>query len=337
MRKFLFYLFCILSLQMMAQEEKLHVMFNVGDPLDISVNDIKNITFVEDTNPLDLIGSEWFCEEVEENGTYETFEFHEDGTLTYSPVYTNTHSRYTIPGYFMFEDYMLTIRLSIGEPYTQFTQTITNHSETSYVVTSGGENLTYYKVQKVYTITSNEGPVSIGNDGDVITFVDNEIVGLDNNKIKPLSTGVGYALVKDARLNAIVAYRINIVPAVIDWTQYFKKTKDEIIAEFGTPESVQTSETNDLFTYRGIDPVFGLMYFGFDKELGKMYVFQGSFLNEIGYKAYREKIENTYILQEDMATGKLNYYYDTNERSTASVSIIIQSSPMVINFMDLKR
>ena len=337
MRKIVLFLFCVLTIQMMAQGEKFRVTFNVGDPINFNVNDIKDITFVEDLNPLDIVGSEWFNEEVEKYGTYESLEFREDGTLTYHPYYINYHEGYSIPGYYNFEDYMLTMQLSI---LGKLTQSITNHTETSYVVTSGGENSTYYKVQKVYNIKSNDVPISIGNEGDIITFVDNEFVSLVDNKIKPLKGGTGYALVKDSKLNAIVAYRINVesVPTIKDWTQYFKKTKDEIASEFGEPLLTQEEDNMDIYIYYGNDPAFTLMYFCFDKDLGKMYMFQGSFVDDSERENYQNNIENTYIKDENRSTGTVNYYYDTDNRSTASVAIAIQLSPtQLINYLDLNR
>lgn len=322
----------------MAQEEKLRMTFNVGDPMNFSVNDIKDITFVEEDNPLDIVGSEWFYEEVEKNGMYESLEFHEDGTLTYCPYYVNYHSGYTISGYYNFEDYMLTMQLSI---IGMITQPITNHSETSYVVTSGGENSVYYKVQKVYNIKSNDDPISIGNEGDMITFVDNEYITLENNKIKPIKGGgSGYALVKDSKLNAIVAYRINVesVKSIKDWTYYFKKTKDEIITDLGEPFLTQDSDDMDILIYYGNDPAFTLMYFCFEKESGKMFMFQAAFTDEENWEFYKDEIEKKYIKDESRSSGTVLYYYDTDNLLTASVSIVIQSSPtMLINYMDMKR
>lgn len=337
MRKIALFLFCIFSVQMMAQEEKFRVTFNVGDPMNFSINDIKDITFVEDTSPLDIAGSEWFNEEVEKYGVYESFEFREDGSLTYCPYYVNYHDGYTISGNYNFEDYMLTMTLGFAG---NLTQAITNHSATSYVVTSGGENSTYYKVQKVYNIKSNDAPISIGNEGDIITFVDNEFISLEDNKIKPLKSGTGYALVKDLALNAIVAYRINVeaVKIIKDWTQYFKKTKDEIVSEFGEPLMTQDEENMDIYIYYGNDPAFTYMLFSFDKDSGKMFMFQGSFVNDSELESYQNNIEKEYIKDENRSTGTVNYYYDTDNRSTASVSIAIQSSPTpLINYMDLNR
>lgn len=320
----------------MSQEEKFRVTFNVGNPLNFSVKDIKDVTFVEDSNPLDIEGSEWFNEDVEKYGVYESFEFRKDGALTYRPYYLNYHSGYTIEGYYNFEDYMLTMQLGgLGIS----TQTITSHSATSYVVTSGGENSTYYKVQKVYNIKTDDAPISIGNEGDVITFVDNEFIFLENNKVKPLRGGTGYALVKDVALNAIVAYRINVesVKTTKDWTQYFNKTKDEITLEFGEPLMTQDADDMDIYIYYGNDPAFTIMYFCFEKNSGKMYMFQGSFVDYSELENYKNNIEKTYIKDESRSTGTVNYYFDTTEMSTASVAIVIDSSNTIINYLDLNR
>ena len=336
MRKFVLILFCIFSMQMMAQEEKFRVTFNVGDPMYFSVNDIKDINFVEDPNPLDIVGSEWFCEEVETYGTYESFEFREDGTLTYYPYYLYYHSGYMLPGVFNFEDYMLTMKIG----GSMLHQAITNHSATSFVVTSAGMSSTYYKVQKAYNIKTTDAPISIGNEGDVVTFVDNEFISLEDNKIKPLKGGTGYALVKDLTLNAIVAYRINVesVKTTKDWTQYFKKTKEEITSEFGKPLMTEDDDDMETYIYYGNDPAFTYMFFCFDKDSGKMFMFQGAFVHDSERENYQNNLEKTFIKDENRSTETVNYYYDTDNRSTASVSIKIQSSPtMLINYMELNR
>lgn len=328
MRKIVFFLFCMFTMQMMAQEEKFRVTFNVGDPLNFSIKDIKEISFVEDFNPLDIEGSEWFCEEVEKYGVYESFEFREDGALLYRPYYVNYHSGNTIEGYYNFEDYMLTMQL--GGLYV-LTQTVTNHSATSYVVTSGGENSTYYKVQKVYNIKTSDAPISIGNEGDIVTFVDNEFISLENNKIKPLKGGTGYALVKDIDLDAIVGYRINVeaIRTTKDWTQYFKKTKDEITSEFGEPFMIQ--DENNTYWYLGNDPAFMYMLFNFDKDSGKMFQFYGYFVDRSELENYKNDIENTYIKDESNSTETECYYYDTD----MSVIIYINIENMSIICMDL--
>lgn len=328
MRKNVFFLFCMFAMQMMAQEEKFRVTFNVGDPLNFNVKDIKEITFVEDLNPLDIEGGEWFNEEIEKYGTYESFEFREDGSLLYHPYYVNYHSGLTINGYYNLEDYMLTMQLGdLGV----LTTTITNHSATSFVVTSGGENSTYYKVQKVYNIKTSDAPMSIGNDGDIITFVDNEFITIEDNKIKPLKDGTGYALVKDLALDAIVAYRINVeaVRTPKDWTQYFKKTKDEITSEFGEP--FMTQDEDNTYWYLGNDPAFMYMLFSFDKDSGKMYSFYGMFVDGSELESYKNYIEKTYIKDENKSTATNVYYYNTDK----SVSINIDSETMSIIYIDL--
>ena len=328
MRKIVFFLFCMFTMQMMAQEEKFRVTFNVGDPLNFSIKDIKEISFVEDLNPLDIEGSEWFCEEVEKYGVYESFEFKEDGALLYHPYYVNYHSGLTIEGFYNFEDYILKMQLgSLGVS----TQTITNHSATSYVVTSGGENSIYYKVQKVYNIKTSDAPISIGNEGDVVTFVDNEFISLEDNKIKPLKGGTGYALVKDLALDAIVAYRINVeaVRTTKDWTQYFKKTKDEITSEFGEPLLNQ----EDTYIYYGNDPSFTYMFFNFDEDSGKMFMFYGAFVDDSEFENYKNNIEKTYIKDESKSTEEVCYYYDTDNISTATVCVVIELTG--ISYMDL--
>ena len=80
------------------------------------------------------------------------------------------------------------------------------------------------------------------------------------------------------------------------------------------------------------------MYFCFEKESGKMYMFQGSFADEGNLNFYQDEINEKYIKDESRSSSTVSYYYDTDNRSTASVSIAIQNSPtMIINYMDLNR
>ena len=338
MKKITFYLFCILSMQIMAQEEKLRVTFNVGNPLNFSLNKIKDISFVEDQKPLDIVGSEWFNEEIEKSGAYESFEFHKDGSVTYCPHYINDHSgSFSYNGSYNFEDYVLSMLFGFGS----LNYPVTNHSETSFVITSGQDNSIYYKVQKVYNVKMTDEPITIGNEGDEIIFVDNDYISLENNKIRPIKGGgAGYALVKDSQLNTIVAYRINVEAenSYKDWTQYFKKTKDEIILDFGDPITTQESESMDIFYYFEKDPAFLIMSFAFDKVSGKMFMFQGTFTDDVNLNFYLDGLSREYIKDEERSSGSVLYYYDTDDLSTASVSIAIQNSPTkLVNYMDRNR
>ena len=108
MRKVILLLTCLLSLHVMAQEEKLRLEFTVGSPMEFNVKDIKDISFVEDDNPLDILG-DWFCYN-EEGQAFESYDFHEDGTLGYFYYYISQKSGGTLNGIFEFQDELMKMK-----------------------------------------------------------------------------------------------------------------------------------------------------------------------------------------------------------------------------------
>ena len=335
MRKVILLLTCLLSLHVMAQEEKLRLEFTVGSPMEFNVKDIKDISFVEDDNPLDILG-EWFCYN-EEGQAFESYDFHEDGTLGYFYYYISQKSGGTLNGIFEFQDDMLAMRLA---GVTLF-YPITAHSENSFVITSNDKSYTYYRIQKGYNMKTSDAPITIGNEGDVVIFVDNSVVGLENGKIKALQKGTGYALVEDASLNTIVAYRINVGYApgsVVDWTQFFKKTKDEIVAAFGEPDGSRVDDSlGELVGYtKGYSPEISQLTFVFDKETGGLYMIQAVFRGVDEVNTYDNEIAKKYIRQDSGDDDK-KQYYDSEDVLSRKVAIYVQkTSPIYINYIDLE-
>ena len=107
MKKLIILLVSIMATKVMAQEDNLRILLNEGNPVEINASDITEITFEDDTEPLDIVG-EWFCE-AESLGAYESFNFHEDGTINYLYYYINIHSGGATTGTYSFEDYVLKI------------------------------------------------------------------------------------------------------------------------------------------------------------------------------------------------------------------------------------
>ena len=332
MKKLLLLILCAHSFQAIAQKEKLQVEFGLGSPLKFNVEDIKDITFLTEQNPLDLVG-EWFSEAMEEFRIYESITFKENGTLTYCPYYVNYHSGYELPGRWLFQDNVLVESISAFEGI--LTYHITSHSETQFVMTNSGSNTIYYKVQGTYQIKTTDAPISICGENDIVTFVDNEIIALDGDKIKGLKGGTGYALVKDASRNAIVAYRVEVenVTSITDWTQYLKKNNDEIIATFGEPDDSQSTETTDYLMYYAPNPSFQYLLFGIDKQKGAVTSIQGVFINSGEFEIYRQEINKQYILWTDQSSETKEYYYN----SDFTVLVSIQLSPnLSILYMDME-
>lgn len=322
----------LLCLQTQAQEEKLRISLKNGNPVELDVYDFKDITFIEDTSPLDIEG-EWFNEEIETSGTYETFDFREDGSLLYCPYFVNYHEGWEIAGIYSMEDYTLTMQLSSLGRLTQY---ITNHSSTSFTTYDSGISAVYYRIQKEYHMTTEDEPISIGNEGDVVTFVDNEFVGLEGNRIKPLREGTGYALVNDVNKNATVAYKINIAyqaSPIIDWTCYFKKTRDEIIGEFGTPD---TTQDNTAFYTSGYNSDISQLLFSFDKASEKVIQVSVVPSSSKAYDAYLSEISGKYIKNEEQSSATVQRFYDNHDASDSSVAITLYTAPtMLIIYTDL--
>ena len=128
-----------------------------------------------------------------------------NGKFKYSVYYVETGQNKEDNGSFTLIDNVLT--LSIWR--IELTEIITIFTGTELV----GSSLTFYKVQDIYNVSITDAPINIGKEGDTIKFVDNYYVGMKNNKITPLKTGKGYAIVEDAKTKALKAYGINVTPS----------------------------------------------------------------------------------------------------------------------------
>lgn len=337
MQKVVLFLVCMLSMQILAQEEKLRLTFDVGDPVELNVSEIKELDFIEEQSSFDVVG-EWFTRSDED---YETFEFHDDGNLHYS-LYSNAQGNLLsgIEGIYTYHDGVLEITL--GKEGEKMYWHVTAHSQNHFTrTTSSGKNVIFYKVQDNYNMTTVDAPIVVGNPGDEVVFIDNFVCTLEDNKIKSLQQGKGYVLVNDSQLNTIVAYRINVeykAGEVIDFTKYFKKTKDEIIAEFGTPDATQVSGNMDLLGYtNGFNAEISRLTFVFDVETGLLYQIQPVFRGPEENDVYKEYIKERYIPNTELSDTNSDSYLDTDDISTAKVWISIRrEEPFYINYMDLE-
>ena len=340
MRKLTILLIFVMTIKVMAHEDKLRITLNEGNPVEINATDIQDISFVEDETPLDIVG-EWFCE-AESLGVYESFEFHDDGFVNYFYYYINYHSGGTLTGTYSFEDYLLKIKLpSIA--LQKFP--IIDHSDTHYTVLSAGSRFNYYKVQKTYYMTTDD-LISIGNEGDVITYVDNQFIGLEDDRIKPKKAGTGYALVRDVQLNTIVAYKVIVENSnkikVTDWTEYFLRDKTEIVNEFGTPTEIR--EDNQLqvtsYVYEEYSPSVYRLMFNFDNATEKVRHVSVNLRTESYFEKYHNDIKSKYVYHEDLSTPTELVYYDTDDKYTASLMINVfydsQYNTFLITYTDLR-
>lgn len=330
MRKITFLLACAMAIQVMAQEEKFRLTFENGYPLEFNVNDIKNITFVEDAEPLDIVGKEWFDKD-DEAGDFESINLQEDGIVTYYLYNKRYHSGSTYHGTYSYDDYIF--KMDLNTVSFHVTMPIVRHSANGFTAIIAGNEYDFFKVQKTYYMLLNDNPIAIGSEGDSVTYVDNELITLKDNKIKPKKAGTGFALVKDSILNTTIAYKVivdrNNSVTIVDWTKYFNKTKDDIITEFGIPDTILSDDALGKFQY--VYNEYGhdmkRLHFIFDNETETVSQVSTDF-NTYGYfEKYYTYIQNHYLLHEDECTSTELVYYDTEDWMTASVKIVLFRYP----------
>ena len=306
----------------MAQEDKLRISLYDGNPVEFNTSDIKDISFVEDEVPLDIIG-EWFCE-ADSIGTYESFNFYEDGTIKWFYNYFKIKSTGTKTGTYSFGDYLLKIKVpSIA--LQKFP--IVNHSATQFTILSSGSRYNYYKVQKIFYMTTKD-KISIGNEGDEVVYVDNQFIGLEGNEIKAKKAGTGYALVMDAQLNTIVAYKVivgNPNIKVTDWTIYFDKDINEITKVFGVPDEIREDSQLQITThiYEEHSADVRRLMFDFKNATEKVIQVAINLRTESYFENYYNNIKGKYVFHDNLSTPTELVYFDTDDKNTASVRITI--------------
>lgn len=331
MRKNVLLFLCLIAVQAMAQEEKLRVNFNSKEfhsseipSVNLNVNDIKEISFVEEHSPLDIEG-EWFDDEED---VFQSLTFFEDGSVIHNYYYKNIPLYGSEKGIYLYQYDIFEIGLQLwGEVLCI---PVIRHTENSFTWRYSGKNLTYYKIQKVYKMKIDDAPITIGNDGDLIVYSDNVFVGLKDNRVKALQVGSGFVLVEDAKLHETVAYRIDVEKnnEIIDWTLYFKKPKEDIVAEFGE----LFREDSGWITFTGEDKsVFKYLAFLFDDTTETVKSVSVTFNQPEDLQAYSDFIDQNYILYESESSSSRKVYYDTEKGIKSSVMIIVDTSTFLMN------
>ena len=242
MKKYIIIIACLVNLQTMAQD-LMRISMNDGSFMDFSINNVKEMNFSTPKN-MDVVG-EWLWIL---DGIIERITFNTDGTFSFREYYTLItndgiiHNKEEVGTYTLIDN-LITINYPDGQ--TAKFQIVSNNE---YQMISSA-NVVFYKVQEpFYMMTTDDAPISIGNEDDIIKYVDNYFVAIENNKIKALTgNGSGYALVEDGITKELKAYRIDVeyIPTpIIDWTKFFSKSVDDIISEFGAPDQSSTLNTN---------------------------------------------------------------------------------------------
>lgn len=325
MKKYCLLLIWFIGIQVNAQE-LMRITSQDGTQYEFSVNNINKLFFYTPEN-LDVVG-EWLA--ISDN-TMTCFNIKKDGTLKRTSFSMTMGHYYELDGTYTLKDDVLTLSYdgsTLIIPIVEF-------SNTKMVSTSGD---IYYRVQEtIYSMTTNDNPIHIGNDGDVIKYVDNCIVGTENNLIKPLRNGRGYAIVNDAETGEFKAYCVNVTGTeeeIVVFNNYFKKSRDLIVEDLGDPN--QINEEKHTITYTNFTASIQHVVFSFNDNWSEVTKVQVNFYDEGKRQKYVDYIENNYVFNRATSSGKI--YYDTEDTNSASVQITVYDASVMctIVYSDLK-
>ena len=327
MKKILFLLLCIIGMQATAQQ-KMRITMSDGTQMDFCVNNITEMSF-EVRQPLDVLG-EWLCFTDVYGGVIICYAFNDDGTVVYKERYLNSalsaySSEYS--GTYSLEGSVISMQL-FG------TEHIVNVVECTGTELYSSTGDIMYKVREpIYKMNSTDEPIIIGEEGDRILYADGFCVKAVDNKIAAVRAGAGYALVEDAETKEIKAYKIEVsaVINVVDWSKYLKRSKDDIIAEFGEPD--QINEGKSTFSYTaGYDDAVEMVIFTHDAD-NNIISAQITLYNADMKQRYSEEIEKKYIFNRSSDTTTI--YYDTEDRKTATIQVTVYKSMDMIVYKSL--
>ena len=315
---------CFIGLQALAQE-KMRITLNDGTYMDYDARIVKTLNVVVPT-PLNPVG-DW----VTVSGVIMTaYSFKEDNTCSMHQFNMTTSYHVGNDLTYEYENNELNLFLfgmNAGRIFVQ------SNTETEFVSSTGA---THYKVQGTYSMAVSDDPINIGNTDDVIKYVDNYFIAVEDNKIKALKDGNGYVLVEDAKTKETKAYKIEVdagpLPAPIDWAQYFKKSKEEVIATFGTGTDGTDKPTYTISDY---NIAISSVVFTFTDDWSKVTGIQVKFYDADKMQNYCDYIDEKYILNSSTSTSKK--YYDTESIGNASVYITVSTLLKYIQYLDVNK
>lgn len=323
MKRIFLFLACIVCLQTLAQE-KMRITLNDGTYMDFDVRLVKTLN-VHIPTPLSITG-EWV---TVSDDIMNAYSFNEDSTCCFNSFNMSTSYHFSLDYTYATKDRDI-ILYSNGEVSVRIP--ITNNKEMELVSSTG---LTYYKVQATYDIVVGEEPITIGNDGDVIKYTDNYFITTEDNKIKALKEGSGFALVEEAKTGKTVAYRIDVatgtLPAVVDWTNYFGMSKAEVIAAF---DYIYEGADKPTLTVNEYNAAISAVIFTFTNDWSSISKISVYFNDSKKMQNYCDYIEENYVLVNN--GDSFRTYRDTADAKSASVSIMIMSDISTITYTNLK-
>lgn len=325
MRQKLLILVCIIGMQTYAQE-LMRIIKNDGTTYDFSVNNVESMLFFT-PEQINVVGDWVGYNDI----AMRCYSLDQDGTMRYKYYSMTQSNNYEVEGEYVYNDNVLTLKYSGNTIPIE----IISYNDTMLV---SGSHEVYYKVlEPIYNMKTTDDPINIGNDGDVIKYVDNCVVGVEDNKIKPLKDGTGYAIVEDAVSKSLKAYRIDVslvLDPPIDWSMYFKKSLDEIVEEFGKAD--QEDATKYTKTYTKFNAAIQHVIFTFSEDYSMVTKVQVSFYDEAKRQNYCDYIEKNYFLNKTSSLSTT--YSDTEDSNAASVQIRVYDASVMctIVYSDMK-
>lgn len=303
-----------IGINSMAQVD-MRIALKDGTESKFKSSKIKNITF-EYVEPLQIEG-EWFNYD-ESDGAYEVWNLQEEGLLLYtyclygmSPAVDDTR------GLYRYDNDILTLNAISSI----LKMRISYSSDDEMIATINEKNIRCYRLTKESVVVAGQ-PVSIGEPADEIFYADNNIVSIDNGKIKGWREGEGYALVRNKDTQKVTAYKIHVSPCpeIVDVAQTIKMSKYEILEKFGNP----TKELADnCWVYYLAFPVGLETQFFFDnKDMVRSVILRFASLDEM--RPYIESIKNKYIIDKDKSNNVQEQYYDAVSQELAKLSVLIE-------------
>lgn len=311
MKKIIIFLFCLISIHAIAQD-LMRINKHDGSFIEFSINNITDMDF-HGQRQINIVG-DWFFP-LEEDGW-------EDGICCIS---FNANGNFTLLSY----NRELLYDAKIYEHKDDGTYTIANNIVTlnfsdgvvsridivqfsDYHFVSSAEEV-FYKVRDYsYKMTTEDEPISIGGEGDIIKYADNCFCEIEDNKIRAITDGIGYVLVEDAQTKELKAFKVEIeyvAPPFIIWTDYFKKPLAYILDEFGTPDRQEDSQHSKTFTYYNADILS--VSFIFSENWDKVKQVDVSFYDQEKRQPYCDYITEKYVSLGTL--GGVQLFGETND------------------------
>lgn len=314
--------FLVIGFNLMAQID-MRITLKDGSASKFKTSRIKDVSF-EHVEPLQIEG-EWFNYD-EDDGGYEIWNLQEEGVLLFSycfygisPEVDNTR------GLYQYENDLLTLNA-----LNSITKMRISYSfEDEMIATINERSFKCYRITMESSVVAGQS-ITIGEPADEIFYTDNNIVSIDNGKIKGWREGYGYVLVKNKDTQKVTAYKIHVSPCpdIVDVAQYFKLSKHEILEKFGDP----TKELLDkLWGFYLAFPVGLETQFSFDdNDLVQGVILHFASFDEM--RPYLESIKNKHILDKDKSTNVKELYYDAANEDQAKLSISIEYKQNIIKW-----